>query len=58
MKFELKPISRAGIPEALEKVERYRLLNEPAQAPIFTPISCRGVWVQGPRRSRRTGGPG
>jgi len=32
MKFELKPISRAGIPEALEKVERYRLLNEPAQA--------------------------
>ena len=32
MKFELKPISHEGIPEALEKVERYRLLNEPAQA--------------------------
>lgn len=32
MKFELKPISRAGIREALEKVERYRLLNEPALA--------------------------
>lgn len=27
--FQLKPISRAGIPEALEKAERYRLLNEP-----------------------------
>src|SRR5437660_7322699 len=32
MRFELKPISHEGIPEALEKVERYRLLNEPAQA--------------------------
>jgi hypothetical protein len=30
--FELKPISAAGIPEALSKVERYRLLNEPWQA--------------------------
>lgn len=27
--FELKPISKAGIPEALEKAERYRFLNEP-----------------------------
>lgn len=26
--FDLKPISDASIPEALEKVERYRLLNE------------------------------
>jgi hypothetical protein len=32
MKFDLKPISRKAIPEALAKVERYRLLNEPAQA--------------------------
>ena len=32
MKFDLKPISNAAVPEALEKVERYRLLNEPAQA--------------------------
>ena len=32
MQFELKPISHEAIPEALEKVERYRLLNEPAQA--------------------------
>jgi hypothetical protein len=30
--FELKPISRDSIPEALSKVERYRLLNEPWQA--------------------------
>ena len=28
--FELKPISRAAIPAALEKAERYRLLNEAA----------------------------
>lgn len=30
--FELKPISRAGLQEALEKAEHYRLLNEPTQA--------------------------
>lgn len=30
--FELKPITMEGIPRALEKVERYRLLNEPAEA--------------------------
>jgi hypothetical protein len=28
----LKPISPDGIPRALEKAERYRLLNEPAEA--------------------------
>ena len=27
--FQLKPISKEGIPEALRKAERYRLLNEP-----------------------------
>lgn len=32
MEFQLKPISHAGISEALDKVERYRLLNEPALA--------------------------
>ena len=32
MDFELKPISVESIPQALEKVERYRLLNEPALA--------------------------
>ena len=30
--FELKPLTTAGIPAALQKVERYRLLNEPAEA--------------------------
>src|ERR1700730_9265100 len=32
MEFHLKPISREAIPEALQKAERYRLLNESAQA--------------------------
>jgi len=32
MHFELKSISVQSIPEALEKVERYRLLNEPTLA--------------------------
>ena len=30
--FQLKPISREGIPAALQKAERYRLLNEPSAA--------------------------
>ena len=30
--FELKPLSKEAIPRALEKGERYRLLNEPWQA--------------------------
>ena len=30
--FEPKPISRDGIPAALAKAERYRLLNEPGEA--------------------------
>jgi hypothetical protein len=32
MMFEVKPIAREAIPEALQKVERYRLLNEPSLA--------------------------
>ena len=32
MEFELKKLSKAAIPAALERAERYRLLNEPAQA--------------------------
>ena len=32
MHFDLKPISIESIPEALAKVERYRLLNEPRLA--------------------------
>ena len=30
--FELKPLSEEAFPAALEKAERYRLLNEPAEA--------------------------
>lgn len=30
--FELKPISKGAIPDALDKAVRYRLLNEPVQA--------------------------
>jgi hypothetical protein len=30
--FELKPLSREAIPAALEKADRYRFLNEPAEA--------------------------
>jgi len=32
MDYQLKPISAKAIPEALQKAERYRLINEPAQA--------------------------
>lgn len=31
-RFKLKPIREDSIPEALRRAERYRLLNEPAQA--------------------------
>jgi len=30
--FEIKPISKDAIPAALERAERYRLLNEPVEA--------------------------
>jgi hypothetical protein len=32
MQFQLKPISAAGVSEALERAERYRLLSEPSLA--------------------------
>ena len=32
MHFNLKSISTEGVPKALEKAERYRLLNEPSLA--------------------------
>ena len=37
--FELKPLSKQAIPKALEKAERYRLLNEPVEAESI----CRDV---------------
>ena len=30
--YQLKPLSKAALPAALEKAERYRLLNEPGEA--------------------------
>ena len=32
LRLELKPMHKEAIPKALEKAEKYRLLNEPAQA--------------------------
>jgi hypothetical protein len=32
MTFELKPLSAEAVPRAIEKAERYRLLNEPGEA--------------------------
>ena len=37
--FELKPLSKQGVPSALRKAERYRLLNEPMEAESI----CRDV---------------
>lgn len=45
---DLKPISREAIPQALEKVERYRLLNEPAEAESI----CRDVLRADPGNPR------
>lgn len=45
---DLKPISRSAIPLALEKVERYRLLNEPAEAESI----CRDVLRADPGNAR------
>jgi tetratricopeptide (TPR) repeat protein len=42
--FELKPLSREAIPAALEKAERYRLLNEPWQAESI----CRDIVARDP----------
>ncbi len=41
---ELKPISKSGIPGALEKATRYRLLNEPLEAESI----CRDVLAVDP----------
>lgn len=44
MNFELKKISQEGIPTALQKAERYRLLNEPWQAESI----CRDILAAEP----------
>lgn len=46
--FKLKPITQAGIPRALEKVERYRLLNEPAEAESI----CRDILEADPNHQK------
>jgi len=44
MEYKLKPISRAGIAKAIEKVELYRYLNEPGEAESI----CRDILAQEP----------
>src|SRR6266571_4126631 len=44
MNYSLKSISREGIPEALDKAERYRLLKEPGEAESI----CRDVLTVDP----------
>ena len=44
MKHQVKSISRAGIPEALAKVELYRYLNEPEEAESI----CRDILAVDP----------
>ena len=45
MTFELKKLTHEGIDSALSKAERYRLLNEPAEAASICPTS----WLSIPR---------
>ena len=44
MEYKLKPISRAGINEAISKAELYRYLNEPGEAESI----CRDILSQEP----------
>ena len=44
MEYKLKPISSAGINEAISKVELYRYLNEPGEAESI----CRDILAQDP----------
>src|SRR5213595_665709 len=44
MDYQLKSISKAGIPEALAKVELYRYLNEPEEAESI----CRDILAVDP----------
>ena len=42
--FELKPLSKESVPEALSKAERYRLLNDPLEAESI----CRDILAVDP----------
>jgi len=46
--YELKPISRASIPHALEMAERYRFLNEPREAESI----CRDILRADPQNQQ------
>jgi len=46
MDYQLKSISRAGIPEALAKVELYRYLNEPEESESI----CRDILAVDPQQ--------
>ena len=46
MDYQLKSISRAGIPEALAKVELYRYLNEPEESESI----CRDILAVEPKQ--------
>src|SRR5258706_12747259 len=46
--LEPKPVTREGIPRALEKAERYRLLNEPVDAERI----CLDVLTLDPQNAR------
>jgi hypothetical protein len=48
MEFELKPLSKEAIPAALDKAERYRLLNEPWEAESI----CLDVLAVEPKNQR------
>ena len=51
MTFQLKSISRSAIPEALERAERYRLLNEASQAESIC-LDVLAIDPQNPDRSQ------
>ena len=48
--FELKPISPGAVPAALAKAERYRLLNEPAEAASI----CEDILRVAPQHAQAT----
>ncbi|MSP92786.1 MAG: hypothetical protein EXR79_13440 [Myxococcales bacterium] len=48
MEFELKPLSPEAVPRALDKAERYRLLNEAHEAESI----CRDVLLADPDNAR------
>ena len=48
MTYQLKPLTPSGIPQAIEKAERYRLLNEPVQAESI----CRDILHTDPKNQR------